>query len=100
MEGLLRKTAVAVCILALLTGIWLDRPAEAAKPPTAVTESEQWLGIWEGRLALYSSSEPDPLEVYDIWLASLPPQEQQRLAAGITVPDEKTLTALLTDYGS
>lgn len=100
MERILRGTAVAVLILLLLAGIWLDRPADSPPSPTAATETERYLGIWEGKLALFETERLSPVQVYDIWIAALPAAEQQRLAEGVPVGDEHTLSALLTDYGS
>lgn len=100
MERILRGTAVAVLILALLAGIWLDRPAETPPQPTAAAEADRYLGVWEGRLALFDAADESPTTVYDIWVAALPDAEQQRLAEGVAVGDDGALAALLTDYGS
>ena len=101
MERLLRGAVVAVCIVALLVGVWLDRPADQpTETPVAVTETTQVLGTWEGRLALFAAAGEQPLEIYEIWVAALPPQEQEKLTIGIPIPDQASLTALLTDYGS
>ncbi len=100
MERWLRGTVVAVLILLLLAGIWLDRPADTPPSPTVAAETERYLGIWEGKLALFEANDLSPVQVYDIWIAALPAAEQQRLAEGVAVRDEAALSALLTDYGS
>ncbi len=100
MERFLRGTAVAVLILLLLAGIWLDRPADNPSSPSVAAETKRHLGIWEGKLALFETNSLSPVRVYDIWIAALPDTEQQRLAEGVAVVDDAALSALLIDYGS
>lgn len=91
---------VTVLLLAILAGIWIfDRPASVAaeEVPLAVS-GERMLGVWEERLALFETGNPLPTQVYEVWIATLPETEQQRLLAGIAVTDESMLQSLLEDY--
>ena len=56
------------------------------------------VGTWEGRLAVFALGEAQPMQVYEVYIASLPPEEQVRLREGVTVPDRPTLAALIEDY--
>ena len=58
------------------------------------------LGEWEGKLAVFSPNGISPDEVYDVYISTLPEEEQRKLEEGIAVYDEQTLVGLLEDYTS
>ena len=58
------------------------------------------LGEWEGKLAVFSPGGVSPEEVYDVYITSLPEQEQARLEKGIEIYDFDILYGLLEDYTS
>lgn len=58
------------------------------------------LGVWDGKLAVFLAGSPTPDEVYDVYIVTLPEEEQQALQAGIAIPDEETLQKRLEDYTS
>ena len=58
------------------------------------------IGSWEDKLAVFAPPDTAPYRVYDVYMTSLPEEEQQRIQNGIQVFDEPTLTALLEDYTS
>lgn len=90
---------VAVLILAILAAIWMfDRPAAATDDTNRASATGQMLGEWEGRLALFEGDATLPAQVYDVWIATLPETEQQRLKTGIAIEDDRTLWSLLEDY--
>ena len=104
---------VTALLLALLLFLVL-RPAQAEEPPTvsgSATASEAAtthpqtsmlciLGEWEGKLAVFSPNGISPDEVYDVYISTLPEEEQRKLEEGIAVYDEQTLAGLLEDYTS
>ena len=113
---LLCGTALAVSLpLAALAAV----RREPAKPPessisqpatvsannstpavSSVAAAAYRIGEWEGKLAVFLADSPSPNEVYDVYVSTLPPEEQQRIAAGIEVADEVELARLLEDYTS
>lgn len=95
-------------ILIVCMALWgfRSRPEEPA-PASSVTEQTilptavaRVLGEWNGKLALFVGGNPVPDEVFDVYLVSLPEEEQERLTAGIPVADETELARLLEDYTS
>lgn len=89
---------VAIVIVSMLAAIWIfDRPA-AAEDTGRAAVTDQLLGEWEGRLALFEGDGVLPAQVYDVWIATLPEAEQQRLKAGIVIRDDQMLRSLLEDY--
>lgn len=79
----------------------VSAPAPSATAQTTVpTAVARVLGEWNGKLALFVGGNPVPDEVFDVYLVSLPEEEQERLTAGIPVADETALARLLEDYTS
>ncbi len=104
-----------VLLLALLLFLVMRSPAEEAPAPasegpsgggqTEATEAPSSrmiciLGEWEGKLAVFAPNAISPDEVYDVYISTLPEEEQRRLEEGIAVYDEQTLLGLLEDYTS
>jgi len=58
------------------------------------------MGVWEDKLALFTPHDTSPNQVYDVYLPSLPEEEQLRLRNGIEIYDERALASLLEDYTS
>ena len=102
--ALLFLVAAAVIGLFLLTGSF--RPEEEVLPTensVSASESkpqEMFLGIFEGKLALFIGESPYPNKVYDFMARVLPAEDQKRLSEGIKISSEEELEALLEDYMS
>ncbi|HJD23418.1 MAG TPA: hypothetical protein H9694_04645 [Firmicutes bacterium] len=110
MAAVIGGTAV---LLALLLFLILKPPEAEAEPPApqgAVSGTQPGegpsgamlcvLGEWEGKLAVFAPNGISPQEVYDVYISTLPEEEQQKLEQGIPVYDEGTLAGLLEDYTS
>ena len=101
-RGLILGCAVACTVAAaVFTAI-----THAPKTPFATVESSAArapavgyiVGQWEGLLAVYAADGGQPLEIFDVYIASLPPEERVRLTAGIPAVDDVALARLLEDY--
>ena len=97
----------AVLIICMLFWGFSSKPADESHPPvsSAVQESvpaqpSRILGVWEGKLALYLGVNPVPDEVFDVYITTLPEEEQERLHAGIPITNDTELALLLQDYTS
>ncbi|MCI8554371.1 MAG: hypothetical protein HFJ80_05440 [Clostridiales bacterium] len=101
--GLLTLAAAAVCLA--------DQPKNPAREPIHTAESAPGakaapaaagyiVGAWEGRLAVFIKGDSAPSQVYDVYIATLPEEEQQRLAEGVFAAGEGELAMLLEDYTS
>lgn len=105
-----RRLCLAVAACAVLVGAWfaLSRPEEAVPSPTPTEEEVAvptraavpyaTVGEWQGKLAVFTTDGDTPTAVYDVFIASLPPKEQEALYAGIPVESEVELQGLLEDY--
>lgn len=70
--------------------------ADPSEPPAA----RRRLGVWEGKLALFTEGRESPDEVYDVYIQTLPKEEQERLGRGIEIGSEEELAGWLEDYTS
>lgn len=94
---------VAICLAMIGAAMWVSTllplgQARAAKTPETTEVWPQVLCVREGRLLRTSADGTVVLEEYDVQVQTLPAEEQERLAAGVTVDDEVSLSAILENY--
>ena len=58
------------------------------------------LGIYEGKLALFTKTGNYPNKIYDLWVKNLPEDDAALLEQGIFVETEQELFELLEDLTS
>lgn len=58
------------------------------------------LSDYNGKLALYRNTQPEPIEVYNIFTDSLPEEEYLRVSVGISATTEEALQKLIEAYTS
>ena len=99
-----RTLPVIIAVLILIgTAMWVsvllpdnvDPKSQPSQPP-----AQQQLREWEGKIALFEGDATQPIEVYEVAIASLPSEEQQRLRDGIIIENEDMLVTLLENYTS
>ncbi|HIT54158.1 MAG TPA: hypothetical protein IAD07_09500 [Candidatus Fimivicinus intestinavium] len=66
----------------------------------ATAQAPYWLGIHQGKVASFQAGHAEPLEVFDIYLSSLPKVNQQELLRGIPAQNRRELQRLIEDYTS
>lgn len=71
---------------------------EVTTTATTVSEFPQQVAVRDGVVVRLSADGERVLEVYEVYAAALPAEEQARLQAGITVNNEQELYALLENY--
>ena len=75
--------------------------AETNVSPTQQTEQAPYmLGEYQGRIASYRTGSTEPMEVFDVYLDSLPTVNQQELLHGIRAQTIQELQRLIEDYTS
>ena len=80
-----------------------SEPGSSLSPaPSASTVAvlHRILGQWNGTLAIFVAGGQTPDEVYDVYVSTLPAEEQTRLRDGIPIYSEEELARLLEDYTS
>jgi len=89
---------------ALVLGL-LSAPKRAPQETVSPTETTQpayryTLRDCNGMLAVYAGDDPEPIQIFEVFTDSLPPQDSARIRAGIGAQDDKELQALIEDYTS
>lgn len=106
-EHLVRWMPVAAACAVLIGGaLWAGTllpheegtSAARSEPTTPTTAFLQFLGERDGVLTRFAADGETVLEVYEVPIASLPAEEQARLASGIPVTDEAALSRWLEAY--
>ncbi len=94
---------VMVCLVLIGIAAWVSvlLPQEPKPDDTPVKQvTQQVLREWNGQIALFEENADEPIEVYEVTVAALPEEEQQRLRAGIVIDGEEMLAALIDNYTS
>jgi hypothetical protein len=94
---------VAICLALIGAAMWVSTLLPMGQARTAETPEikEVWpqvLCVRDGRLLRTNADGTVVLEEYDVELRTLPTEEFERLAAGVTVKDEAALSAILENY--
>lgn len=91
------------CVLLIGIAAWasalLPTEPNTKRVPTE-QPVERILREWNGQIALFEGDAAEPTEIYEVTVAALPEEEQQRLRAGIAVENEEMLADLLDNYTS
>lgn len=58
------------------------------------------LGEYEGKLATYSTNSDVPIEVFDVYVSSLPVEDIEEIEEGIYANNEEALQSLIEDFTS
>ncbi len=95
-RSLILALAVSLALAAIALFVilrWLLPPATQQAP-----SSRYVIGDWQGQVAVFEGDQAFPRQVFDVYVSTLPAQEQQQVKKGIPVEDEAHLSVLLEDY--
>lgn len=63
--------------------------------------NEQYVvGVYDDKVAVYAQGDSVPIEIYDVFVSTLPIKDQYELKKGIKVEGKNRLKALIEDYTS
>ena len=91
------------CVLLIGVAAWTSTllPGETGiKEAPTERAAQQMLREWNGQIAVFEGNSDKPAEVYEVTVAALPKEEQERLREGIVVESEEALALLLDNYTS
>lgn len=96
--------AVAVALGCLITSLCLPvggrAYTRAAAAGSTAAAAAYTVREYQGKIAVFAQGGGTPQQVLDVYVASLPAAEQQRLRKGIAVKTHAELLALLENYTS
>ena len=55
---------------------------------------------WEGKIGVFRAGASSPYQVLDVYVETLPREEQEKLTAGIPIYSEKQLQSMIDNYTS
>lgn len=58
------------------------------------------IGVYQEKIAVYAQGDSVPIEVYDVYLSTLPESDIEILKEGLVVKGKKELRRLIEDYTS
>lgn len=102
---LLRAVAVtAIVLAAMFVGAAFSLGAKddrAAILPESTTLMPLYtLSEYDGKLALFKRGYSMPVEIYDVYLSSLPDSEQSKIKDGISAESDDEILKIIEDYTS
>jgi hypothetical protein len=103
MQTTWRSVALAVAVALLLAAVTLFvifRFLLPGSTPTPVDQPRYVIGSWEGQVAVFEGQAAYPMQVFDVYVSTLPEEERTKVQTGIPVADETQLYQLLEDYTS
>ncbi len=95
--GVATATVLATVILAVL---YVQYGRQIPRTTKDGTPAMYTLSQWQGQLAVFEGEAAFPMMLYEVPIASLPADEQEKLKDGIAVASAKELQLLLEDYTS
>lgn len=96
---------ISVCglLMIALTGYFSLNAREDAAQTTTTAQTPQpqyTFSQYQGKLALYQRGYAMPIEIFDVYLDSLPDDERSLIAAGICAETDAEIQKIIEDYTS
>ena len=85
---------VAAAALFVICRFLLPQRQTRTPSPTYV------IGAWDGKVAVFEGDADYPMQVFDADVQGLPPEQREKVLAGIPIEDAERLYLLLEDYTS
>lgn len=106
MQKILLKGIATASVLLLAvfvaTAFSLGAKYEKATPPPETTSPSPLytLSQYDGKLALFKRGYSMPVEIYEVYLSSLPQDEQSKIKSGISAQTDEEILKIIEDYTS
>lgn len=91
---------IEIAAIAVSLSAFASYQSTTGQLPSAPTKTEYTLSVYDGRIAVFENSDSQPIEVFDVYVSSLPYNEQVELRNGLTAADRDELQRLIEDYTS
>lgn len=95
-------TFVALILLIITTFISVNsKSVSRAKAELTQTKAAKYtLSEYDGKIALYKQGSAMPVEIYDIYIDSLPQEEREKVKSGISADTDAQIIKLIEAYTS
>ncbi len=93
--------AVTLILFAVLIGFWSINKSKLTNGVAVnVTENEYVIGVYQEKIAVFAQGDRIPIEVYDVYVSTLPEKDRQDLYKGVKVRGKAQLKLKIEDYTS
>lgn len=96
-------TLLALCIagVAGLLSLSAGESKQHIEQQTATSAAPKYtFSAYQGKLALFENGYAMPVEIYDVYLDTLPPEEQTKIENGIFAESDVEIQKIIEDYTS
>lgn len=93
----------AAVLLLILTAVVLQTSFQSApvEAKASSSETEQYIiGVYEEKIAVFAQGDSIPIDVYNVYVNTLPEADRTALRNGIEVSGKARLRELIEDYTS
>lgn len=102
------KTIIYLIILTILifaiavSVIFFSKPFSAKSKPIVQTDvvGEYTIGVYQEKIAVFTQGDNLPIEIFDVYVSTLPVLDQKELLKGIKVRGKLELKQRIEDYTS
>ena len=93
---------IALCIVgaAGLFSLSVGESKDIAQQPETSHAPKYTFSAYQGKLALFERGYAMPVEIYDVYLDTLPPEEQIKIENGIFAESDAEIQKIIEDYTS
>lgn len=94
---------ISVILIAICAGIiFFITFSGSHKEKIAQTyETEQYIvGVYKEKIAIFTQGDSIPIEIFDVYVTTLPPKDQKTLRKGVYVQGKAELKRMIEDYTS
>lgn len=91
---------IAFGVLYFITKPYSVQSETTTVSDTSTTQVNYKISVYDGRIAVFDTSTNSPIEVFDVYLSSLPQSEQNQIRSGIYTDSSVKLQELIEDYTS
>ncbi|MGN0571250.1 MAG: hypothetical protein ACI4K9_03620 [Candidatus Fimenecus sp.] len=104
-KTLLKCIGVVVCTLIFVGAVGVfslsaGETKDTAQQNTKASVPKYTFSVYQGRLALYERGFAMPVEIFDVYLDTLPQEEQEKIKTGICAESDAEIQKIIEDYTS
>ena len=104
-KNLLKCIGLAISSLIGVTAVGLfclsaGETKAAVRPNSEVAVPKYTFTVYQNKLALYERGYAMPVEIFDVYLDTLPKEEQEKIKAGICAESDAEIQKIIEDYTS